>query len=105
MDQDIGAVFLDKEGHAEECIYRPVSDEAYTVNGIFDAEYKEVTPQGSASVSSIGPQLLIEEKALRKKCSRKDTVTVRGIRYVIKDSQPDGTGCLTLFLAESFAEE
>jgi hypothetical protein len=103
MDADLANVFMNTDAFAEECTFRPVSDEEYVVIGIFDSPHEEVTP-GMASVSSVALSVTIRETSFRSKPTRKDTITIRQMRYAIRDIQPDGVGLLHLFLSEKFPE-
>jgi hypothetical protein len=103
MDADLEDSFFNTNEFAEDCTFRPASDEEYVVRGIFDAPHEEVTP-GTASVSSIALSVQVAEKSFRDKPLRKDSISIRGKRYAIRDIQPDGVGTLVLFLNEKYVE-
>lgn len=103
MDEDLSEAFFNTDEFAEDCTFRPISDEEYVVKGIFDAPHQEVTP-GQATVSSISLSVVVAEKSFRARPTRKDSITIRDKRYAIRDIQPDGVGTLTLFLSEKYPE-
>lgn len=74
---------------------------------IFNETYQKVDPETGLSVMSTNPAALVYVPAIEEitgesfidKCPNRNVrVIIRGIEYLVAETQPDGTGCFILIL-------
>lgn len=98
VDQAIGDC-LSAFGEGDDAVtYTHVGGNAYTLNGIFEAESVEVDPDTGVSVISNNPQISFALSAMRAEPDINDVVVIRGVTYRVKEPQFDGQGTVTLRL-------
>lgn len=89
----------------------PAKESAPTIDQaafcIFNETYQKLDPETGISVMSSNPAALVYVPAIEEligttfidKCAdRSMRLIIRGVNYVVSESQPDGTGCYVLVL-------
>ena len=84
----------------EAVIYTPSGGSPVTIQGIFDAKYQALVPDGSGGtvVTSTRPAVGIKLSDLAAPPGPLDRVRIRGVDYGIEPPQEDGQGGALLFL-------
>lgn len=90
----------------ESVLYAPalVGASSFAIQGVYDAEYKEVDPAGEMGVTTYMPVLGVRSKAFVDLAQPlplqgdKLTIVRTGEKYIVKEVQPDSHGHLLLKL-------
>lgn len=82
----------------EQVTYLPRAGGSITLLGVFNDAWQEVDPDSGAVISSNRPVIGIRLADLSAAPTAGDRVRVRGIEYLVKDSQRDGEAGAILML-------
>lgn len=97
----------------ETVSYTPRSGSPLTITGVFDAEFRALTPLGGmlgrepldyggmGDTASTGPALGVQLSQFAVPPVQGDTLTVRGALYQVREVQPDSHGAARLLLNEA----
>ncbi|WP_420406913.1 head-tail joining protein [Hoeflea sp.] len=89
--------FLDADEFGVAASYVKDSGPAIEVAGIFDAEH-QMLGIGDGDIASVGPEFTCREADLPAGYGDGDEITVNGVSYFVRHSEPDGTGMVKLRL-------
>lgn len=99
LNTDINSVFINENEFAEEIIIKPAnSDPDYVYSGIFDSAYELVNIDTEADISSINPVVQVKENDLPQQIVQEDIISIRGVDYIVTDTQSDGVGIMLIIL-------
>jgi hypothetical protein len=104
LDSDTALVLDDPSGPAEDVLLVDTEGGEHPLRALYEAPGLDVTP-GQAPVSSTAPLLHIPlsrvTAAIGRPLSKRDRLLVRGRRYRMEHSRPDGYGLLIVKLLEA----
>ena len=99
FETDLDNVFFGNEFEfAENASYEHKNGITFVVKGIFDNEYTALDVESGAEIMSSTPVFWMQTSKFKEVPKAGDKMVIRGIRFKVTDSQPDGTGVSMLFL-------
>jgi len=82
----------------EQVEYRPTRGGRYSMQAVFDDEYRSVDPDSQTVVSTNLPRIGVNLADLPWPPDKGDLIYIRGETFKLYDSQEDGQGGATLFM-------
>lgn len=82
----------------ETIVYEPLSGGSFSIEGVFNDRYTGVDPATEQLVTSVQPTLGVKLSDLAAPPAKGDFVTIRNVKYRIREIQEDGEGWINLFL-------
>jgi hypothetical protein len=78
--------------------YTHLGGEAYTLNGIWDADSIRVDPDTGVQIISNQPMISFALADMQAQPDNNDLLTARGVNYRVREPEFDGQGTVTLML-------
>lgn len=85
FDEDLSA-FIDAEEFAHAATYTPQGGQPGTLNGIFDAHYREALDIGGTM------PVFLFATADKPAAARGDAITIAGVSYTVSNVEPNPEG-------------
>lgn len=98
MEEDLEETFFNDQEFAEDVQYTHSTGTSTIYKGLYDDPTTSISATSDVEVTLLRPQVMVREKQLQKNVSKKDRLTIRGIRYIVDDYVSNGVGILTIFL-------
>lgn len=89
-----------KDTFGETVIYEPSTGGGYDLQGVFNNRHIAIDPDTEQTVSSNINTLGVKLADMQNPPKKGDFVTIRDVKYKVRDTQEDGEGWVNLFLYE-----
>lgn len=89
-----------KDTFGEAVVYEPLSGGSYSLTGVFNDKHIAIDPNTEQTVSSNINSLGVKLADMQDPPKKGDFVTIRDVKYKVRDTQEDGEGWVNLFLYE-----
>lgn len=98
LNSDLDRVFFNSSEFARPVSYTHITGETRVYNAIFDEPFSDVSPGSELSVNITTPQLKIKQDAFVRYPMKGDSLTFKGVIFVVDAIRPDGVGVMLLYL-------